>query len=195
MQRATVDLSDVRAGAIFSKCRTYRYSLWREWDAERGHVLFVALNPSTADERHDDPTIRRCIGFARDWGYGGVYVANLFAFRATQTSDLLAASAPIGPANDRHLRRLVTQARIVVAAWGVHGCHLGRDAVVARALPSLHCLSTTRAGFPAHPLYQPRTRIPVPWSPPVRRCYADDDRGRETRTVPATNVRRSDRRG
>jgi hypothetical protein len=195
MQRTTGLRGDVKAGAIFSKCRTYRYSLWREWDAGRGHVLFVALNPSTADANHDDPTIRRCIGFARDWGYGAVCVANLFAFRATRPADLRAAEDPVGPDNDRHLAHLAADAAIVVAAWGVHGRYRDRDMAVLRRLSFSHCIATTKAGYPAHPLYQPRTRTPAPWSPPERKCYADDDPGRETRTLPATNVRRSDRRG
>lgn len=185
----------MKTGAIFSKCRTYRYSLWREWDAGRGYALFVALNPSTADESHDDPTIRRCIGFARDWGYGAVCVGNLFAFRATRPADLRAAADPVGPGNDRHLRRLAADAAIVIGAWGVHGGYRDRDLAVLRRLPVSHCLATTKGGHPAHPLYQPKTRTPEPWSPAERKCYAARRLGRETRSVHATNVRRSDRRG
>ena len=86
--------------ADFSFCGQYRYTLTRVWSLERGLVLFVGLNPSTADAERDDPTVRRCVGYARRWGFGGVLVANLFAYRATDPRDLLAVSYPIGPRND-----------------------------------------------------------------------------------------------
>src|SRR4028119_2392792 len=90
-------------GAIFDPTRTYRYALWRTWDAARPPVAFVLLNPSTADARRDDPTIRRCANFARTWGFGGLEVVNLFAFRATHPTDLKCAADPVGPQNDVHL--------------------------------------------------------------------------------------------
>lgn len=90
----------MRSGANFSRCRRFRYALWREWDATLPAVMLIGLNPSTADANHNDPTIRRCIGFARDWGFGGVRVLNLFAFRATYPDDLKAAADPVGPRND-----------------------------------------------------------------------------------------------
>jgi hypothetical protein len=139
--------------AAFSRCGTYRYALWRQWDASRPDVLFVALNPSTADHRQDDPTIRRCMGFARDWGYGGLVVANLFAFRTPLPAVLRQARAPIGPRNDRWLARLAREAGLVVAAWGAHGTLADRAAEVARKLGDCHCLGLTAAGAPRHPLY------------------------------------------
>ena len=92
--------ADMERSANFSRCRRYRYALWRRWAPGDDYGLLVGLNPSTADHRRDDPTIRRCIGFARDWGYSGLCVANLFAFRATYPRDLFAADDPVGPRND-----------------------------------------------------------------------------------------------
>ena len=147
---------------VFSSCRTYRYALWREWAGGDGYAMFVGLNPSTADEVHDDPTIRRCVAFAKSWGYGALCMANLFAFRATDPQDMMAADDPIGPDNDTYLRSLADTAGVVVAAWGVHGAYTGRDAKVLGMLPALHCLALTKAGHPGHPLYLRKTLIPVP---------------------------------
>ncbi len=90
-------------GAIISTCGQYRYQLWRIWNEDKPLVLFVCLNPSTADARQDDPTIRRLTGFAYQLGYGGFYLGNLFAFRSTYPSDLPAANDPVGPDNTNHL--------------------------------------------------------------------------------------------
>jgi hypothetical protein len=143
----------MRRGANFSRCRRYRYNLWREWEPLKPRVLFIALNPSTADDRVDDPTIRRCIGYARDWGFGGLNVANLFAFRATHPADLKAADDPVGPRNDWWLRKLSAEAELVVAGWGNHGRFMNRADAVRHHLESIHCLKMNRSGEPAHPLY------------------------------------------
>lgn len=140
--------------AVFSPCRTYRYTLWRWWDkADPSYCLFIGLNPSTADETHDDQTIRRCIGFAQTWGYGGLCMVNLFALRATNPGDMLAHPMPIGPDNDKWLDKTSKQAGEVVAAWGVKGSHLGRDDEVIENIGGMKCLGTTEGGFPRHPLY------------------------------------------
>ncbi|MEM1113083.1 MAG: DUF1643 domain-containing protein [Pseudomonadota bacterium] len=139
--------------ARLSRCRRYRYALWRTWDADLPRVLFIGLNPSTADEKTDDPTLRRCMDFARRWGYGGVCTANLFAFRATEPADMLRAADPLGPRNDEWLRRLSAESELRVAAWGNHGGYQGRSGQVAAMLPPLYCLATNRSGEPAHPLY------------------------------------------
>ena len=112
-------------GAAFSPCGRYRWHLARTWDADGSRVAFVALNPSTADATHDDPTIRRCIGFARRWGAGGVDVVNLYAFRATKPRDLFAADDPVGPDNDAWIDAVVARADRVVLAWGHHGARDG----------------------------------------------------------------------
>ena len=127
----------MKSDAVLSADRAYRYALWRAWDERLESVMFIALNPSTADERTDDPTLRRCMGFARNWGYGSVTMANLFAWRATEPRDLLTAPDPIGPDNDAWLERLAAQSGLVVAAWGNHGAHLGRAARVRDLLPGL----------------------------------------------------------
>lgn len=149
---------------VFSPCRTYRYALWREWIGGEGYAMFVGLNPSTADETQDDPTIRRCIAFAKAWGYAGLCMTNLFAFRATKPKDMMAAEDPIGPENDAHLLALSRGAGVVVAAWGALGTYGGRHNAVRSMLPTLHCLSLTKDGHPGHPLYLPKTLVPVPMS-------------------------------
>lgn len=160
-------MSRLERSATMSACRQYRYSLWRNWrgllSEANGYAMFVGLNPSAADETTDDPTIRRCISFAQTWGYEGLCMTNLFAFRATYPADMLAAVDPIGPANDQTLRGLAEDAGVIVAAWGVHGSHRGRDADVLAMLPSLHYLRLTKAGYPGHPLYLPKTLTPAEW--------------------------------
>ncbi|CAH1748242.1 protein of unknown function [Thauera humireducens] len=151
----------MKTDAKLSECRQYRYALWRTWDDSKPYAMFVGLNPSTADETDDDPTIRRCIGFAKDWGYGGLCMANLFAYRATDPSNMFSAQDPIGPQNDVWLERLAKDAGIVVAAWGNHGGHLGRSKTVSALIPNLQCLKVNKSGEPAHPLYQPSTAKPI----------------------------------
>lgn len=146
---------------LFSPDRTYRYALWREWIGGEGYAMFIGLNPSTADETRDDPTIRRCIGFAKAWGYAGLCMTNLFAYRATKPADMKAATDPVGPDNDKHLVMLAEHADVVVAAWGANGTHKGRDEDVLALIPVLHCLALTKDGHPGHPLYLPKTLVPV----------------------------------
>ena len=152
-------------GADISPCGRYRYTLWRKWGAG-GTCNFIGLNPSTADATLDDPTIRRCIGFARAWGYGGLMMTNLFAWRATDPRNMLAADDPVGPDNDQTLRATWLNAAITVAAWGAHGTHQGRGAHVRAMLPALHYLRLTKDGHPGHPLYLPASLRPVQWVTP-----------------------------
>ena len=134
----------------------YRYSLWRRWStaAAPGSVLFVMLNPSTADAYADDPTIRRCMGFARSWGYGGIMVGNLFAFRAAD------------PRNDVVLGNLARAADLIVCAWGAHRMVTRRAPAVIELLRRIghpHYLELTATGEPRHPLYLRADLSPVPW--------------------------------
>jgi hypothetical protein len=153
--------------AAFSPCGRYRYTLWRDWGGEGGkYALFVCLNPSTADDERDDPTVRRCIAFADAWGYRRLCVANLFALRATDPAALLAAADPVGPDNDAWLRRAARGAAVVVAAWGNRGARLGRDGEVLALLPRPHFLRLTVRGRPEHPLRLPRGLTPRPWPQP-----------------------------
>jgi hypothetical protein len=155
-------------GATLSPCRTYRYSLWRVWEPDKGMVAFCGLNPSTADETVDDPTIRRCIGFARDWGYGGLYMLNLFAFRATDPKVMKAATDPVGPDNDATLVSYQKQGVLIVAAWGNDGVFKGRAQHVLKNVlvhGPVKCLGRTKDGCPKHPLYLPKTASLVEVSP------------------------------
>lgn len=152
--------------ADLSKCGTYRYSLWREWGSKRSaYVAFVGLNPSTADAMDDDPTIRRCMGFAALWGYSSMCMINLFAFRATKPADLKKAVDPIGADNNDFVRKLAGKASLVVSCWGNHGALLARHLEVGRILGETQCLGTTALGHPRHPLYVPYSAKLTPYKP------------------------------
>mgnify|MGYP002376103839 CR=1 FL=1 len=148
--------------AIFSPCRQYRYTLWRRWgdDWESNFCMFIALNPSTADEVQDDPTVRRCIRYAKSWGYSALCMTNIFAYRATDPNVMKAQAEPIGEENDRYLIECAAKAKIVVAAWGNHGVYRDRHRQVTAMIPDLHCLKITGAGMPSHPLYLPKNLEP-----------------------------------
>jgi hypothetical protein len=148
----------VNGGAVFSPCYRYRYVLTREWERGEGNVNFIMLNPSTADASVDDPTIRRCIGFAQRWGYRTLTVTNLYGLRATDPRELRRADDPIGPCNGEELANQARLASLVVCAWGNHG--LSRGELVRRVLQAtlspfirVSHLGLTHAGAPRHPLY------------------------------------------
>lgn len=151
-------------GAIFDRSQTYRYSLWRSW-SKAPKIGFVMLNPNRADANLNDPTIRRCIGFAQAWGYGGLEVVNLFAYRAKTPQLLKQAKDPIGKDNDRYLITLPQRVEKIVLAWGNWGSLWGRDRAVIQLFDQqeIYCLGQTKAGQPCHPLYLKRdtTLIPV----------------------------------
>lgn len=153
----------VTKSAKFSPCRKYRYSLWRIWDASRPYVMFIGLNPSTADETEDDPTVRRCINYATAWGYGGLCMTNIFSFRTTDPKVMKAELLPIGPDNDKSLLACAKDAGIVIAAWGTHGTHMQRNNAVIKTIASLYCLEITKDGHPSHPLYLKKTLMPIPY--------------------------------
>ena len=154
----------LEAGAdIRGAGKRYRYALWRIWDRDRPAVMFIGLNPSTADARRDDPTLVRCMGFARDWGYGGVYTANLFAYRATDPQDMKAAKSPVGRDNDAAILSLAGKVDKVIAAWGNDGAYLGRSSAVRTLVPDLYYLKLNGSGQPAHPLYLPKGLKPIRW--------------------------------
>jgi hypothetical protein len=147
---------------IFSGDRVYRYTLWREWDSALPFVQFIGLNPSTADESQDDPTIRRCIAFSKLWGFGSLCMTNLFAFRATDPTEMKSAKEPIGLDNDVHLRKVAHEAGIIVAAWGAGGGFMGRGIVVkgfinelrkGLKLSALKAIRILPGGLPQHPLF------------------------------------------
>jgi hypothetical protein len=145
----------IEMGATFSPCRTWRYSLTRRWAHDGPLLMVIGLNPSTADETQDDPTIRRCIGFAKREGMTGLVMANLFAFRATDPRTMRRADDPIGPDNDMWLSMLRDLCDLRLAAWGVHGHYRdrARDVMERGLLSHVYCLGLTKGGTPRHPLY------------------------------------------
>lgn len=152
--------------ATFSPCRQYRYTLHRQWGTE-WPVMFIGLNPSTATEELDDPTIRRCMGYARAWGLGGLIMTNLFAYRATDPKVMKAQAEPVGTENDDSILVAAESAAIVVAAWGAHGTHLDRGKQMRQLFDDagvrLHYLQLTKDGHPGHPLYLKADLKPKVW--------------------------------
>jgi hypothetical protein len=144
-------------GAVFSDCRRYRYRLWRCWDDRLPKLVFVMLNPSTADETADDATIERCQRRAGRLGMGQIEVANIFAWRSTDPRELYAIADPVGPDNDSAILEACRGAGPVICAWGAHGDHRDRGKVVLdmlhRADVATHHLGLTADGHPRHPLY------------------------------------------
>lgn len=143
------------AGAIFDASGRYRYLLWRRWSAD-AKLVFIMLNPSTADAQTTDATIRRCIGFAQTWGYGALEVVNLFALKSTHPQHLQNAADPIGPECDRYLLAATASAERTVVAWGNWGRLHQRDRAVLKLLHPympFYCLGLNQTGQPRHPLY------------------------------------------
>jgi len=144
-------------GAHISDCGSYRYNLYRCWDRSKPFMTFVMLNPSTADANEDDPTIRRCMGFAEREECGGIEVVNLFAYRATDPKQMKSVIDPIGPMNNDYLSAAaLDDNKYIVCAWGAHGSYRGRDKEVLKLLDigsMIRHLGLTKAGQPKHPLY------------------------------------------
>ncbi|WP_113912158.1 DUF1643 domain-containing protein [Roseovarius dicentrarchi] len=158
---------DAASTAIYSDCERYRYALTRIWDAAGKRAHFIMLNPSTATEYQNDPTVERCERRARALGFGAFRVTNIFAWRDTDPRAMRAAADPVGPANDAAILEGCDWADTIVAAWGTHGAHLGRGAAVAALLAAtgraVHHLGLTKDGHPRHPLYVAYARQPDLW--------------------------------
>ena len=154
------------SGARFSVCRTYRYRLWRRW-GDQPLAAFCMLNPSTADERVNDPTVERCERRARAMGFGGLQVVNLFGLRSTDPRALRRAADPIGPSNDEAILEACLGAGIVICAWGAHGKLMHRAERVRELLRcygvQTHALALNQDGSPKHPLYVGYDVQPTPW--------------------------------
>jgi hypothetical protein len=185
---AVIDADDLElvseSDAVLSECGTYRYRLWRHWgDGACGLVTFVMLNPSTADGHIDDPTIRKCVGFARRWGRHGIRVVNLFALRSTDPRGLVTHADPVGPDNDTHLTAVIRQLRahdepehLIVCAWGSCGTAAVKRLVAGRVKAlamdgalgdaPLMCLGRARDGSPRHPLMLAYNTRLEPWRAP-----------------------------
>lgn len=161
---------DAPSTAVYSECERYRYALTRIWDADGRRAHFVMLNPSTATEVQNDPTVERCERRARTLGFGSFTVTNIFAWRDTDPRGMKAASDPIGPENDAAIIRASEKANQIIAAWGTHGAHLGRGAHVEQLLRTLgkplYHLGLSKAGHPKHPLYISYTQHPQLWEAP-----------------------------
>jgi hypothetical protein len=160
---------DAASVAIYSDCEAYRYDLTRIWDAAGPKALFVMLNPSTATEYQNDPTVERCERRARTLGYGAFRVTNIFAYRATDPKVMRSMADPVGPENDATIANGAAWADCIICAWGSHGAHLNRGQAVETLLrgvakPLWH-LGLTQAGQPKHPLYISYDRQPVLWVP------------------------------
>lgn len=153
--------------ATFSTCERYRFTLSRVWEKAGKSALFVMLNPSTADEIKNDPTVERCERRARHHGFGAFTVCNIFAWRATDPRDMRAAADPVGAGNDEAILQNAAQADLVVCAWGTHGAHLDRGPAVKAMLDTattpLHHLGLSKAGHPKHPLYISYDVTPMRW--------------------------------
>lgn len=176
-----MDLFD-NGSAVISECGKYRYQLTRRISAKPKICLFIMLNPSTADASEDDPTIRRCMNFARDWDCGELIVVNLFAYRATDPKELRAPDTvdPVGPENLDWVTRAINRvtelyqgepAGPVVCAWGANGTYMDQDQTMLGWIEGLDsdfrpvipmCLKLTKAGHPGHPLYLKKDLKPIP---------------------------------
>ncbi|MCU9836472.1 DUF1643 domain-containing protein [Ruegeria sp. WL0004] len=159
---------DAPSTAVYSDCERYRYSLTRVWEPAGRKALFVMLNPSTATEVQNDPTVERCERRARTLGFGAFQVTNIFAWRDTDPRKMRAAQDPVGPENDRTILEGADWADQIVAAWGAHGAHLDRGPDVERllrktGLPLFH-LGLTKDGHPKHPLYIGYSQQPTLWA-------------------------------
>lgn len=161
-------IDDVAKYATLSPCGKYRYRLQRQWRAGDHTVLWIMLNPSTADSTNDDPTIRRCIAFSKAWGYEGMAVGNLFAWRATDPAELLTDDVRPGEAeNILHLREMAAWSDLIVAAWGSHKAATPRltEALWKTLGKNLWSLGRTKTGAPRHPLYAPSATRLEEWMP------------------------------
>lgn len=172
-----------KSGAVFSDCERFRYDLWRSWGSgpflkrvTHKRLVFIGLNPSTADAYKNDPTVTRCINFARRYCFGGMHMLNLFGFRSTDPAGCRAMGlAAIGEHNDEHILRVCTAdtTGVIVASWGAFEWAQERGEQVAAMLVErgivVNALALTRQGYPRHPLYLPKDSYPTPWRSPCRR--------------------------
>ena len=161
--------TNMQRQARISECGRYRYLLWRTWQDWKPKICWVMLNPSTADHTKDDPTIRKCIKFSKAWGYGGLIVVNLFAYRSSKPVDLLGVEDPVGPDNDECIRLATFRCTKKILGWGNVDRRLQwRTEEVLERMKKLHenpqCLGVTKIGQPRHPLYIKDSFPPIPFN-------------------------------
>lgn len=158
---------DALSTATYSDCERYRYQLTRVWDPAGRKALFIMLNPSTATEVQNDPTVERCERRARTLGFGAFRVTNIFAWRDTDPRNMRAALDPVGPANDATIQESCPWADQIICGWGTHGAHLDRGSQVELMLRNtglpIHHLGLTKDGHPKHPLYIAYAQQPQLW--------------------------------
>ena len=169
-------------GAIFSPDRTYRYTLWRVW-GEGPFVHFILLNPSTANEIDNDPTVERCERRARRWGYGGMHLTNIFAYRSTSPWTLYKMYDPIGPDNNKSIIKAMAESSCTICGWGTHGKLLNRHDSVKELIKFyiVYALRVNKNGIPTHPLYLSYKLEPFPifnntkpWNSPIKKVVEFD---------------------
>ena len=151
-------MSSITKGAIFSSDKNsknpeYRYQLWRIWDDKKPLVFFIGLNPSNADCKEDDKTIAKLMNFAKQWGYGGLYIGNLFAFVTPYPSELIKEKNPVGEDNDKHLKEMALKCEKTICIWGNDGVLQRRDEAVKALFSKLYCIEKSKDNNPKHPLY------------------------------------------
>ncbi|KPQ06307.1 MAG: hypothetical protein HLUCCA12_11400 [Rhodobacteraceae bacterium HLUCCA12] len=160
---------DAASTAVYSPCMNYRYILTRVWNPQGPRALFIMLNPSTATEVQNDPTVERCERRARALGFGAFRVCNIFAWRATDPRAMRGQPDPVGPRNDDAILESAQWADRIVCAWGTHGAHYRRGAAVESLLRAgghrLFHLGLSKGGHPKHPLYIGYHQQPEPWEP------------------------------
>lgn len=157
-----------RSRAIYTDCELYRYVLTRRWGAKSGNrIAFVGLNPSTATEVQNDPTVARCINYAKSWGYDAMTMLNAYAYRSTDPQRLKQIDDPVGSRCDHFIREQTQAASRVILCWGTHAAYLDRHAELLQKLRRwqrvLHCLKITKGGYPWHPLYLSQDLSPIPF--------------------------------
>ncbi|MBU0467052.1 MAG: DUF1643 domain-containing protein [Nanoarchaeota archaeon] len=151
----TFEKEGVYSEALFSECEKYRYKLKRKWDNNLPQIMFIGLNPSTADEIKNDPTVSRMINYAKQWGYGSVSVCNVFAFRATFPKDLKNTKELVGRENDKSITEEAQSSEKIVIAWGNHALFMNRNIEMMSLLHKheLFCIGVNKNGEPKHVLY------------------------------------------
>ena len=153
--------------AHFSDCENYRYWLTRSWDSSKDSIAWILLNPSTARADVDDPTIRRCTNYSKQWGYGSLVILNTFALRSTDPRQLKEVDDPVGPENDWHIALWAISVSQCMVGWGTHGSYKQRGESVVYMLRRWgvdpYCLGATKHGYPKHPLYLKNSLEPVPF--------------------------------
>lgn len=161
------EVGDTTSEVIFSNCESYRYELTRVWNTKAHRILFVMLNPSTATENKNDPTVARCESRARSLGFGSYRVCNIFALRSTNPRELYQSDFPIGEDNNEAIRKGCYWADKIVCAWGNHGELLDRGKEVEQLLRGtgnhLWHLGLTKINNPRHPLYISHSQPFIPW--------------------------------